>query len=81
MGLGGGFLVRGRLGLVLLFPFVVGHAVDDLAGLGVGERDALRLGGLAVGTALTLVFLPALCLAWFRMMEPETLRAEAQPAA
>ena len=28
------------------------------------------MGGLAVGTALTLVFLPALYVAWFRIKEP-----------
>ena len=29
------------------------------------------IGGLAVATALTLVFLPALYVAWFRVKEPE----------
>ena len=29
------------------------------------------IGGLAVATALTLVFLPALYVAWFRVQEPE----------
>src|SRR5258708_35200047 len=36
--LGAGFL------LVMLAPFVIGHAVDDLARLGVAQRDALLLG-------------------------------------
>src|SRR5258708_2231991 len=44
----GGLLVRRRLLLVLLAPFVVGHAVDDLARLRVGQRHALFLGGGAV---------------------------------
>ena len=29
------------------------------------------MGGLAVATALTLVFLPALYVAWFRIKRPE----------
>ncbi len=32
------------------------------------------MGGLAVATALTLVFLPALYVAWFRIREPGTVR-------
>ena len=33
---------------MLLAPFVIGHAVDDLARLGIAERDTLLLGGGAV---------------------------------
>jgi multidrug efflux pump subunit AcrB len=32
------------------------------------------MGGLAVATVLTLVFLPALCVVWFRIKEPSTAR-------
>jgi Cu/Ag efflux pump CusA len=28
------------------------------------------IGGLLVATVLTLIFLPALCVAWFRITEP-----------
>src|SRR4051794_33355758 len=44
----GGLLIRRRFLLVLLAPFVIGHAVDDLARLGIAERDTLLLGGGAV---------------------------------
>src|SRR6266851_7211351 len=44
----GRLLLGGRLLLVLLAPFVIRHAVDDLARLGVAERDALFLGRGAV---------------------------------
>src|SRR5215208_662568 len=44
----GGLLLGRRLLLVLLAPLVVRHAVDDLARLRVGQRDALLLGGGAV---------------------------------
>src|SRR5204862_1330975 len=44
----GGLLLGARLLLVLLAPFVIGHAVDDLARLGIAERDALLLGRGAV---------------------------------
>src|SRR4029453_12197243 len=43
-----GLLLRRRFLLMLLAPFVVGHAVHDLAGLGIAQRDALFLGGGAV---------------------------------
>jgi Cu/Ag efflux pump CusA len=41
------------------------------------------IGGIIVGTVLTLLFLPALYLAWFRIKVPEepvTTPEEAQPA-
>src|SRR5260370_34629082 len=44
----GGLLLGARLLLVLLAPLVIGHAVDDLARLGVAERDAAFLGRGAV---------------------------------
>ncbi len=31
------------------------------------------MGGLAVATLLTLIFLPALCVAWFRIKSPRPL--------
>src|SRR5713226_126760 len=34
--------------LVLRFPFVVRHAVDDLARLGIGQLEAALLGRLAI---------------------------------
>src|SRR6266851_9790530 len=44
----GGLLLGARFLLVLLAPFVIGHAVDDLARLGVAECDALFIGRGAV---------------------------------
>src|SRR5690242_6668537 len=44
----GGLLLRRRLLLVLLAPLVIRHAVDDLARLGVAQRDALFTGRLAI---------------------------------
>src|SRR5712691_6370288 len=44
----GGLLLGARFLLVLLAPLVIGHAVDDLARLRVGQRDALLLGSGAV---------------------------------
>jgi multidrug efflux pump len=40
------------------------------------------IGGLIVGTLLTLLFLPALYVAWFRIKEPakERLAAATEPA-
>src|SRR5438045_3373795 len=43
-----GLLLGARFLLVLLAPFVIGHAVDDLARFGIAERDALLLGRGAV---------------------------------
>src|SRR5665213_531447 len=43
-----GLLIGARLPLVLAAPFVVRHAVDDLARLRVAELDALFPGGGAV---------------------------------
>src|SRR5262245_23069695 len=41
-------LVAGRFLLVLGLPFVVRHAVDDLARLGIGDLDALLARFLAI---------------------------------
>jgi Cu/Ag efflux pump CusA len=39
------------------------------------------IGGLAVATVLTLIFLPALYVAWFRVSEPASQpSAPAEPA-
>jgi multidrug efflux pump subunit AcrB len=38
------------------------------------------MGGFLVGTIVTLVFLPALYVAWFRIKEPRTEVVEAVPA-
>src|SRR6476646_3362367 len=43
-----GLLLGARFLLVLFAPFVIGHAVDDLARLGIAERDALLLGRGAI---------------------------------
>src|SRR5947207_724211 len=43
-----GLLLGARFLLELLAPFVIGHAVDDLARFGIAERDALLLGRGAV---------------------------------
>src|SRR5579863_1803293 len=40
----------GRLFLVLLFPFVVGHAVDRLACFRIGQLDAALLSTFAIPT-------------------------------
>src|SRR5580700_4274210 len=51
LGLGGGesrLLLGARLLLVLLAPFVIGHAIDDLARLRVAQRDTLFLGRGAI---------------------------------
>jgi Cu/Ag efflux pump CusA len=37
------------------------------------------IGGLAVATVLTLIFLPALYVAWFRIAEPAPGAAPVQP--
>src|SRR6266566_1816799 len=41
-----GALLRARLALVFRLPFLVGHAVDELAALVLGHRDALGVGRL-----------------------------------
>jgi len=38
------------------------------------------IGGLAVATVLTLIFLPALYVAWFRIAEPESGTAPVERA-
>ena len=43
-----------------------------------GPMAVALMGGLLVATALTLLFLPALYAAWFRVRRPETA-AEAEP--
>ena len=45
-----------------------------------GPMALAIMGGLAVATVLTLVFLPALYVAWFRIREDEPTPAAAQPA-
>jgi len=49
-----------------------------------GPMAYAMMGGIIVGTVLTLLFLPALYLAWFRIPRPKTVPAlheEAQPGA
>ena len=36
-----------------------------------GSMAYAMMGGIIVGTVLTLLFLPALYVAWFRIKEPE----------
>jgi multidrug efflux pump len=38
------------------------------------------IGGLAVATVLTLIFLPALYVAWFRISEPHQAESCTEPA-
>ena len=46
-----------------------------------GPMAYAMMGGIIAGTAITLLFLPALYVAWFRIKEPrETAPADAQPA-
>ncbi len=39
------------------------------------------MGGIIAGTAITLLFLPALYVAWFRIKEPEHSPDEPHPAS
>jgi multidrug efflux pump subunit AcrB len=43
-----------------------------------GPMAYAMMGGILVGTALTLLFLPALYVAWFRVKEPKEARAPAE---
>ncbi|MEH7912302.1 efflux RND transporter permease subunit [Rhizobium laguerreae] len=45
-----------------------------------GPMAYAMMGGIVVGTALTLLFLPALYVAWFRIPRDEGVRAEAAAA-
>jgi multidrug efflux pump subunit AcrB len=38
-----------------------------------GPMAYAMMGGIVVGTVLTLLFLPALYVAWFRIKEPQTV--------
>jgi multidrug efflux pump len=40
-----------------------------------GPMAYAMMGGIIVGTMLTLLFLPALYVAWFRIQEPESATA------
>ena len=42
-----------------------------------GPMAYAMMGGIIVGTVLTLLFLPALYVAWFRIKEPEPAMASA----
>ncbi|ARO34009.1 acriflavin resistance protein (plasmid) [Rhizobium sp. NXC14] len=42
-----------------------------------GPMAYAMMGGIVIGTALTLLFLPALYVAWFRIPRDESVRAEA----
>jgi multidrug efflux pump len=44
-----------------------------------GPMAVALMGGLLVATALTLLFLPALYAAWFRVKKPEAATAVAPP--
>ena len=41
-----------------------------------GPMAYAMMGGIIAGTALTLLFLPALYVAWFRIKEPKPEQAE-----
>ncbi|ARM92392.1 acriflavin resistance protein (plasmid) [Rhizobium sp. CIAT894] len=46
-----------------------------------GPMAYAMMGGIVIGTALTLLFLPALYVAWFRIPRDESVRAEASADA
>ncbi|MBB2695934.1 efflux RND transporter permease subunit [Rhizobium phaseoli] len=46
-----------------------------------GPMAYAMMGGIVIGTALTLLFLPALYVAWFRIPRDETVRADAAAEA
>ncbi|GLS32141.1 Multidrug efflux pump subunit AcrB [Mesorhizobium albiziae] len=46
-----------------------------------GPMAYAMMGGIIAGTALTLLFLPALYVAWFRIKEPQPEQAEPPPPA
>ncbi|ANK88854.1 MULTISPECIES: efflux RND transporter permease subunit [unclassified Rhizobium] len=46
-----------------------------------GPMAYAMMGGIVIGTALTLLFLPALYVAWFRIPREEAVRAEATAEA
>jgi len=45
-----------------------------------GPMAIAVMGGLLVATVLTLIFLPALYVAWFRIKEPSVIRRGVMPA-
>ena len=46
-----------------------------------GPMAYAMMGGIVVGTALTLLFLPALYVAWFRIKEPKRDSAQSEVLA
>lgn len=46
-----------------------------------GPMAYAMMGGIVIGTVLTLLFLPALYIAWFRIKKPETETGKAEPTA
>jgi hypothetical protein len=56
----------GLVGIVLAISIWEGHPA---------HHYAVALGGLLVATVLTLIFLPALYVAWFRVKEPAAAAA------
>ena len=67
-------------------PIVLTAAAASLALIPIsrevfwGPMAYAMMGGIIVGTALTLLFLPALYVAWFRIKEPAQPAGEAVPA-
>jgi multidrug efflux pump len=45
-----------------------------------GPMAIAVMGGLLVATVLTLIFLPALYVAWFRIKEPAVMRRSVVPS-
>jgi multidrug efflux pump subunit AcrB len=45
-----------------------------------GPMAYAMMGGIIAGTAITLIFLPALYVAWFRLKEPEPNETGPQPS-
>jgi len=45
-----------------------------------GPMAVAVMGGLLVATVLTLIFLPALYVAWFRIKEPAAMERKVMPS-
>jgi len=68
-------------------PIVLTAAAASLALIPIarevfwGPMAYAMMGGIIVGTMLTLLFLPALYVAWFRIKAPDRVRVEAESIA
>ncbi|MRT32922.1 efflux RND transporter permease subunit, partial [Xylella fastidiosa subsp. multiplex] len=68
-------------------PIVLTAAAASLALIPIarevfwGPMAYAMMGGIIVGTVLTLLFLPALYVTWFRIKAPDDTQAPPAPAA